>query len=103
MHNVITVALDDTFRDDLARALISKQHQEIAEEMEAESGPLEKGSCGGQTFDPPCGGCLACIFAQATAYDYDEPQWSQWRARADQLMASLRGVAEWRQRQEPKP
>ena len=24
--------------------------------------------CGGQTFDPPCGGCMGCIVAQIAYY-----------------------------------
>lgn len=93
------VELNDTFRDDLARALIAQRHREIAEELQAEIGqPLEQDYCGGQTFDPPCGGCGLCMLQQLTYADRQEPEFSRWRAQADELLVSLRSVTKFRAR-----
>lgn len=83
---ITTVYLDDSFRDRLVRALISISHAETVEQIIAEMGESD---CGGQTFDPPCGGCTSCVIAQQTYSDWTREGQARWIAQADQIVEQL--------------
>lgn len=43
--------------------------------------------CGGQRFDPPCGGCSRCLLGQGM---YGLPDWPAYLRRADEVLAAPR-------------
>lgn len=71
-------------RDRIASLLRESDQKDVVESVIADAGDPNVGYCGGQTFDPPCGGCAGCLVAQTLYY---LPSWGQYLAVADQALA----------------
>jgi hypothetical protein len=72
-------------RDRIASLLRQADQKEAVDSVFAEAGDPSVGYCGGQTSEPPCGGCAGCLVAQALHY---LPSWEQYLAVADRALAT---------------
>lgn len=65
----------------LAYKLIDLHRRQVGEEFEEMWGDSSRASCGGWTYDPPCGGCYDCVEAQSM---YAMPEYSWYLQVAQQ-------------------
>jgi hypothetical protein len=88
------VALDDEFRDHLARALIDRHDREACAHVDAMFG--DEDGCGGTGNPEPCGGCKDCTLAQAVHTDYSAEGFARYQSQADDLLACMRRAIDYR-------